>query len=83
MSILKVKNPTTGEWEEIAAIVGPTGPAGPQGIQGEKGDTGPAGADGADGVDGYTPQYGIDYWTSADIEEIKSYVDEALLKGAW
>jgi hypothetical protein len=29
VSILKVKNPTTGEWKEIPTIVGPTGPAGP------------------------------------------------------
>lgn len=62
---------------------GDTGPRGEQGIQGPKGDTGPAGADGIDGVDGYTPQYGVDYWTPADIEEIKSYVDEAILRGAW
>lgn len=51
--------------------------------------TGPSGSDGADGAagpagaDGYTPQRGVDYWTEADIAAIKSYVDEAILGGAW
>ena len=36
-----------------------------------------------DGKDGKTPVRGTDYWTSADIAEIKSYVDEAILGGAW
>ena len=49
MSILKIKNTTTGEWEEVPAIVGPTGPAGPQGPQGEQG---------LDGKDGITPHIG-------------------------
>ena len=35
------------------------------------------------GKDGYTPQKGTDYWTDADKAEIKSYVDEAILGGAW
>lgn len=47
---------------------------------GSRGSTGPAGAAGADG---YTPQRGVDYWTEADIAAIKSYVDEAILGGAW
>lgn len=50
---------------------------GEQGLQGEKGDKGDKGAD------GYTPIRGTDYWTEADISEIKSYVDEAILGGAW
>lgn len=33
--------------------------------------------------DGHSPVRGVDYWTSADIAEIKSYVDEAILGGAW
>jgi hypothetical protein len=41
------------------------------------------GADGQNGKDGYTPQRGTDYWTDADKAEIKSYVDEAILGGAW
>lgn len=31
----------------------------------------------------YTPVRGVDYWTEEDIAEIKSYVDEAILGGAW
>lgn len=38
---------------------------------------------GADGEDGYSPVRGTDYWTDADKAEIKSYVDEAILGGAW
>lgn len=34
-------------------------------------------------VAGATPQRGVDYWTDADKIEIKSYVDEAILGGAW
>jgi len=37
----------------------------------------------AEGTDGYTPQRGVDYWTEEDKAEIKSYVDEAILGGAW
>lgn len=36
-----------------------------------------------DGEDGYTPVRGTDYWTDADKAEIKSYVDDAILNGAW
>lgn len=50
---------------------GDTGEQGSQGIQGEKGD------------DGYSPVRGVDYWTDDDIAEIKSYVDGAILGGAW
>ena len=39
--------------------------------------------DGKDGKDGYTPVRGKDYWTEADKAEIKSYVDDAILGGAW
>jgi len=35
------------------------------------------------GKDGYSPVRGKDYWTAGDIAEIKSYVDEAILGGAW
>lgn len=35
------------------------------------------------GSKGSTPVRGTDYWTAADIAEIKSYVDEAILGGAW
>lgn len=30
-----------------------------------------------------TPVRGSDYWTSEDIAEIKSYVDDAILGGRW
>lgn len=43
-------------------------------IKGPKGDAGASGA---------TPQRGVDYWTDADKAEIKSYVDDAILGGAW
>lgn len=35
------------------------------------------------GQNGYTPVRGTDYWTDADIAEIKSYVDDAILGGKW
>lgn len=35
------------------------------------------------GAPGKTPERGVDYWTQADIATIKSYVDEAILGGAW
>ena len=35
------------------------------------------------GGGGYTPIRGTDYWTEEDKAEIKSYVDEAILGGAW
>lgn len=44
---------------------------------------GDKGKDGKDGKDGYTPIRGTDYWTDADKAEIKSYVDDAILGGAW
>ena len=33
--------------------------------------------------DGYSPVRGTDYWTDADIAEIKGYVDSAILNGSW
>ena len=54
---------------------------GKDGAQGEKGDTGEAGKDGlngADGKDGYTPVRGTDYWTEADKNEMKSYIDSQI-----
>lgn len=62
---------------------GETGAQGPRGLQGEKGDTGEIGPQGKPGEDGHTPLRGTDYWTEADKAEIKSYVDEAILGGAW
>lgn len=82
VSTFEVRNGNQGSKGEK----GDTGAIGPQGIQGEKGDTGavgPQGETGERGSDGYTPQRGIDYWTEADKTEIKAYVDEAILGGAW
>ena len=56
---------------------------GSKGSQGNPGKDGSPGADGEDGEDGYTPVRGTDYWTDADKAEIKSYVDESILGGAW
>ena len=39
--------------------------------------------DNVSGVLSGIPIRGIDYWTAADIAEIKSYVNEAILGGAW
>ena len=58
MSILKVKNKTTGLWEDIPYIKGEkgekgdTGERGPQGIQGEQGAQGIQGEQGIPGVQG-------------------------------
>lgn len=38
---------------------------------------------GEKGEAGYTPVRGTDYWTDEDKAEIKAYVDEAILGGAW
>lgn len=73
MEILKIKN-SSGEWQDIPALVGPAGadglpgPAGPQGEQGPKGDKGDP------GEAGYTPVRGTDYWTAADKQEIVNEV---------
>ena len=53
---------------------------GPPGEKGAKGDPGPQGVAGPVGP---MPQKGKDYWTAADIAEIKAYVDQAILGGAW
>jgi len=67
----------------LQGIQGLQGVQGEQGIQGEQGPKGDTGAPGADGKDGYTPVRGKDYWTDDDKAEIKAYVDEAILGGAW
>lgn len=48
-AILRIRNPETGEFEEIKALIGPKGDTGPQGPQGEKGETGPQGPQGIQG----------------------------------
>lgn len=55
----------------------------PVNIRGPKGDDGSQGIPGPKGDPGDTPKRGTDYWTAADIAEIKSYVDDAILGGEW
>ena len=62
---------------------GKDGTDGKDGAPGKDGTPGTPGADGAPGAAGYTPVRGTDYWTAADIAEIKGYVDTAILGGAW
>ena len=35
------------------------------------------------GEPGYTPQRGVDYWTPADIAEVRGYLESAILGGEW
>lgn len=35
------------------------------------------------GLDLKTPERGVDYWTTDDINTIKGYVDDAILNGEW
>lgn len=37
----------------------------------------------AKGTDGKTPVRGVDYWTDADKDEIKRWVEDAILNGKW
>lgn len=74
-----------GNIVEVPAIKGDKGEPGKDGtmtfadlteeqkasLKGDKGDP------------GRTPVRGTDYWTEADKQTIKSYVDEAILNGAW
>lgn len=57
---------------------GDKGDKGEPGEPGQDGAPGKDGVDGQDGADGYTPQRGVDYWTTADIETIHSYIDTQL-----
>lgn len=62
---------------------GVDGQPGKDGVDGKPGADGKDGTTGRDGKDGYSPVRGTDYWTAADVAEIKAYVDEAILGGAW
>lgn len=35
------------------------------------------------GSSGYTPIKGVDYWTEEDKNEMKAYIDNAILEGEW
>lgn len=53
--------------------MGPAGPQGPQGAQGIQGGTGPVGPQGETGPKGdpgYTPQKGVDYWTTEEVDAV-------------
>ncbi|MBE6402573.1 MAG: collagen-like protein [Lentisphaerae bacterium] len=67
----------------IAIPAGKQGEPGMPGEKGEPGEQGIPGEPGEPGIDGMTPQRGIDYWTDADIEEIREYVNSAVLNGEW
>ena len=62
MAILKLKNKTTGEWEEIQAIKGDRGEKGDTGATGPKGDTGATGPTGPQGPKGDKGDSGASEW---------------------
>lgn len=65
-------------WEASKAgmpAVPTTNIKGPQGAQGEKGDTGETGPQGPAGEAGHTPVRGSDYWTDADQQAMREYID--------
>ncbi len=82
-TILEITSASGTSSADLKGEKGEQGTQGEKGEKGEKGDTGAPGKDGLNGTDGYTPKRGTDYWTSADIAEIKGYVDDAILGGAW
>ena len=43
----------------------------------------PKGDKGSKGDKGNTPVKGVDYWTEQDKAEVRSYVDDCILKGSW
>ena len=59
-------------------LKGDTGPAGPKGDTGPVGPKGDTGAVGPKGDTGYSPQRGVDYWTSSDIAAINDYIDSQI-----
>ena len=74
MSVLKIKDPKTGLWQEIDTIMGPQGPegpqgpVGPQGPQGIQGEVGPVGPQGPKGDDGFI---NFEELTDAQKEELR------------
>ena len=75
---------TAGETEyRYADLLGPAGKPGPQGEPGQDGtlrfeDLSPEQQSGLKGADGYTPQRGVDYWTTADRQSMVQDVLAAL-----
>lgn len=86
---------SNGQTSNLGRVVGADGAAGKdgsqgeQGIRGEKGETGAQGPQGEQGVQGekgdpgYSPVRGTDYWTDEDKNEMKAYIDNAILNGEW
>lgn len=90
MSVLRFKDPATGEWKEITTIMGPPGPKGDDGtlvfeelteeqreqLRGPKGEDGAKGDQGEVGPQGPAGQDGKDYvLTDADKQEIAGLVE--------
>ena len=76
---INIKNPTTGEWEQIPALQGEKGDTGSQGPKGDKGDKGDAGATGPQGPKGDTGDNKVGYGncsTEADVAEKIVTVDD-------
>lgn len=79
-----LENPTTVNIKGQKGDAGPKGdtgaqgPQGPQGLQGPKGDIGATGPQGPAGQDGVTPVKGVDYFTTEDIAEIESDIEEII-----
>ena len=87
---LAVENGFRGDLKAwLASLKGEQGPAGKDGVighdgaPGPKGDKGDPGAPGPAGPAGATPVRGVDYWTDTDKDEIKSWVENAILNKKW
>ncbi len=76
---LEVDHPEIVFKTDIPGPKGDTGPQGEPGPTGADGAQGPQGPQGPAGADGYTPQRGVDYWTSADVEEVVTQAVEIVL----
>lgn len=76
---INIKNPTTGEWEQIPALQGEKGDKGERGPQGPKGDRGATGPQGPKGDTGDTGDNKVGYATcstAADVAEKIVTVDD-------
>ncbi|WP_089610098.1 collagen-like triple helix repeat-containing protein [Dehalobacterium formicoaceticum] len=56
-------------------LKGAPGELGAKGDKGDPGAQGVPGIDGVNGTNGYTPVRGTDYWTSADVAGMESYIN--------
>lgn len=68
---------TTHSWDGTVLTINSASGSSSSNLKGERGYKGDR------GESGYSPIRGTDYWTDSDIAEIKGYVDEAILGGAW